>query len=136
MDAITVPITALYAGLLALLMLVLARNVIRGRYRAKVGLFDGGDEQLGRAIRIHGNFIEYVPIALILMGLVEINGAPAAWALHAWGAVIIASRLVHAYGLAGSSMASKGRTIGTAITWFAITTLAVTAITPFVLSQI
>ena len=135
MDAITVPITALYAGLLALLMLVLARNVIRGRYRAKVGLFDGSDEQLGRAIRIHGNFIEYVPIALILMGLVEINGAPA-WALHAWGAVIIASRLVHAYGLAGSSMASKGRTIGTATTWFAITTLAVTAITQFVLFQI
>ena len=42
MNAAAVPITALYAGLLALLMLVLARNVIRGRYRAKVGLFDGG----------------------------------------------------------------------------------------------
>ena len=123
MNPIAVPVTALYAGLLALLMLVLARNVIRGRFRAKVGLFDGGDERLGRAIRIHGNFIEYVPIALILMGLVEVNGAPA-WALHAWGVVIVASRLIHAYGLAGSSVASKGRTIGTASMWFAIAAMA------------
>ncbi len=135
MNAIALPITALYAGVLALLMLVLARNVVRGRSRAKVGLFDGGDEQLGRAIRIHGNFIEYVPIALILMGLVEINGVPA-WALHAWGVVIVASRLVHAYGLAGSSVASKGRTIGTVTMWFAITTLAVAAIVQFALSQL
>ena len=134
MNAIAVPITALYAGLLALVMLVLARNVIRGRLRAKVGLFDGGDEQLGRAIRIHGNFIEYVPIALILMGLVDINGAPA-WALHAWGVVIVASRLVHAYGLSKSSVASKGRTIGTASMWFAISTLAVAAMAQFALSQ-
>ena len=135
MNAIALPITALYAGVLALLMLVLARNVIRGRYRAKVGLFDGGDERLGRAIRIHGNFIEYVPIALILMGLVEINGVPA-WALHAWGIVIVASRLVHAHGLSKSSSASRGRTIGTATMWFAIATLAVAAIAQFALTQL
>lgn len=135
MNAVALPVTALYAGVLALLMLVLAFNVIRGRYRAKVGLFDGGDERLGRAIRIHGNFIEYVPIALILMGLVEINGVPA-WALHAWGIVIVASRLVHAHGLAGSSAASKGRTLGTAMMWFAVTTLAAAAISQFVLSEI
>ncbi|MDP6121656.1 MAG: MAPEG family protein [Rhodospirillales bacterium] len=114
MNAVALPVTALYARVLALLMLVLAFNVIRGRYRAKVGLFDGGDERLGRTIRIHGNFIEYVPIALILKGLVEINGVPT-WALHAWGIVIVASRLVHAHGLAGSSVASKGRTLGTAM---------------------
>ena len=130
MNAIAVPVTGLYAGVLALFMVALALRVIRNRVRAKVGLFDGGDEGLGRAMRVHGNFIEYVPMALILMALVEINGAPA-WALHAWGGGIIVSRLFHAYGLTTSSSRSLGRTLGMVLVWAVIISLSLMAFRQF-----
>ena len=57
----------LWSGLLGLLYLVLAGWVVRHRYRAKVGIGDGGDPALARAVRVHGNFAEYVPLTLVLL---------------------------------------------------------------------
>ena len=62
MEASHFQITAVYAGILALMLVMLGILVVKNRYRAKVGLFDGGDEQLGQAIRVHGNFAEYLPV--------------------------------------------------------------------------
>ena len=48
---------------------LLSMRMISNRVRARVNLLDGGDEALTRAMRVHGNFAEYVPFALLLMAL-------------------------------------------------------------------
>ena len=68
------PITSVFAALLTLYFLRLAMAVIHLRRSNKVALGDGGVKELEGAIRAHGNFAEYVPFGLILMGLLEANG--------------------------------------------------------------
>ncbi|TVQ49714.1 MAG: MAPEG family protein [Gammaproteobacteria bacterium] len=120
-------ITLLYAGMLAVLLLALSWNVVRFRRRLRVGLGDGGHPELQRAIRVHGNFLEYAPLGLILLGLLEADGLPAGW-LHLAGASLVICRLLHAFGLSGSDGTSFGRFVGTLGTWIVLAALAVTAI--------
>ncbi|MCC7049728.1 MAG: MAPEG family protein [Alphaproteobacteria bacterium] len=109
-------ITLLYAGLAALLLLALSVYVIRLRWRYLVGLGDGGQPVLARAIRVHANFVEYTPIALILLFLLERAGyAPGV--VHALGASLVAGRLAHAWGLARDDGPSVGRALGVALTF-------------------
>ena len=65
----TFPVTSLYAATLGLLLVVLSDLVSRGRRRSQVSLGHGGDPMLERTMRAHGNFVEYVPLGLILLGL-------------------------------------------------------------------
>jgi uncharacterized membrane protein YecN with MAPEG domain len=112
-------ITALYAGLLGLLFLVLCWRVVDQRRKGRVGLGSGGNPELERAIRVHGNFAEYVPFFLVLLLVAELGGA-AAWVLHALGGVFLLSRIGHAYGLSSSGGTSRGRFFGTLFTWIAL----------------
>ena len=82
MTGFTLHLTALYAGILTLLQIALSINVVRNRARSKVLYSDGGDETLARAMRTHGNFIEYVPMAIILMGIVRTRRRPGVGATH------------------------------------------------------
>ena len=77
-------ITPLYAGVVTLFFVFLSFRVIGGRRAARVALGDGGDRILLRRLRVHGNFAEYVPLAIVLMALAELQGAPA-WTLHLVG---------------------------------------------------
>ena len=88
------PITALYAGLMGLWLLALGFEVVRRRRRHQVSVGDGGVRELELAMRAHGNASEYVPIALILLGLSEGLGAPV-WVLHVFGLMLVAGRLLH-----------------------------------------
>ena len=112
-------ITLLFAALHGLLLLVLVARVSRLRHGRRIGFGDGGDPELARAIRVHGNFVEHVPFALLLLGLLELAGLPASW-LWAFGSTLLLSRLMHATGLSRSSGASFGRFYGTALTWMLI----------------
>ena len=98
-------ITPLYAAVLGLVFVVLSFRTIRGRRAAHVGLGDGGNVRLQRAIRAHANFAEYVPIALLLVAFAELGGA-AGWRVHGLCAVLLAGRLIHAWGV------SRGRRSG------------------------
>lgn len=89
--------TPLYAGLSALLYLALSVQVIRVRIRQQVMQGDGGDKVMMKAMRTHANCGEYMPISLILLLLVELQGAPM-WAVHTLGTMFIAGRLMHAIG--------------------------------------
>ena len=120
-------ITAIYAGLLGFVALVLAAQVVRHRRRARVGLGTGGDSGLERAVRVHGNFVEYAPMVIILMTLNELSGAPA-WLLHACGSAFVLGRIWHAFGLSGHSGVSKGRFFGTLISWVVMLVMAVSAV--------
>lgn len=120
-------ITAFYAALSALLIVWLALRVALQRRRAQVGIGDGGDRLLARAVRAHGNAIEYVPLALLLLLLLELLATPALW-LHVAGAVLLSSRLVHAWGLSRSAGVSSGRLFGTLGTWVVILVMSVVLI--------
>ena len=62
--------------------------------KTRTSFLDGGDEILLRRMRSHGNFVEYVPFALLLIGLAELNGAPTMY-VHGMGALLLLSRVVH-----------------------------------------
>jgi uncharacterized protein len=104
-------ITTLYAGLLGLISLGVAFVAGSARTKAKVSVGDGGDRNLLLAMRRHANFVEYVPLALIMIALLEMNGVPAR-AIHALGAVLVIARLAHAYGIRAEVMTTPGRMVG------------------------
>jgi uncharacterized membrane protein YecN with MAPEG domain len=107
-----VPITAVYASLLAVLVVVLVMVVVSLRRSLRIGLGDGGNRDLARAIRVHSNAIESIPLFLVLLGVYELNGGHAN-ALHSFGAIYLLSRVLHAWGLFSSSGVSVGRFSGT-----------------------
>ena len=112
-------ITAIYAALTALLFLALAYRVVANRRRARVGLGTGGDEQLERAIRVHGNLAEYAAITLLLMLCYEINGG-VGWLLHLAGGAFVVARVLHAQGMSTKSGVSRGRFYGILTSWIVI----------------
>ena len=99
-------VTALYAGLLGLVFIVLSFRVVRLRGKHRVDLGDGGVDELVRAVRVHGNFAEYVPLALVLMLLAEGAGA-ADGLLHGLGILLVLARLSHAHALFSGTMATR-----------------------------
>jgi len=119
----SLPVTALYAGLMGLWLLGLGFAVVRQRRRHDVSVGDGGVRALELAMRAHGNACEYVPIALILLGLAEGMGAPG-WALHGFGLMLVAGRALHgAYFLTGARVL-KVRVLGMMLTLGMIGALA------------
>jgi uncharacterized membrane protein YecN with MAPEG domain len=118
------PVTAVYAAAAALLVLFLAGNVVRYRRRLRVGLGSGGHDALNVAVRAHANAVETLPIALLLLLLLELNGA-AAGVLHAAGVVLLAARIGHAQGLLmRGGGTSNGRFFGTLGTWLVLVAMA------------
>lgn len=110
---------ALYAALNAVIILALALLVVRARRRHKVQLGDGGNPELLRAQRAHGNAIEYVPLILIL--LLTLAGLKASLVVvHVIGGLLTFGRLLHAIGLSRSSGVSIGRAGGILLTWTAL----------------
>ena len=105
------PITAIYAALLAVFLVILLFPVIKLRNSLHVGLGDGGKLDLQQAMRAHGNAAECIPIFLLLLAIFELNRGPS-WALHIFGVSFLLARLAHAAGLYASSGASKGRVGG------------------------
>ena len=94
-------ITAFYAALLAVLFLFLSVRVIGWRRERRVEFGHGEDIELLRRMRVHANFAEYVPFTLLLMALAE-SMAPPHLLLHLAGLLLVAGRLLHAYGVSQS----------------------------------
>ena len=117
------PVTAIYAAFFTVFIMALAFRVVSMRFGKRVGLGAGGHADLRRAIRVHGNAVEVVPVILLLMLLLELNGAPAAL-LHGAGGVTVVARLLHAHGLARRTGHSFGRFYGTLASWIVMCGLA------------
>jgi uncharacterized protein len=99
MTNLTMPhITLLFAACAALFQVALTALVIARRAQTDIPFMDAGDNVLLRRMRAHGNFTETMPIALLLLGLLELHGLGSAW-LWAFGAALMLGRLVHVYGL-------------------------------------
>ena len=115
------PVTTLYASILGILLIALSNQVSSNRKRAMVSLGHGDDSKLERAMRVQGNFVEYVPFSLLLLLLLELE-VTQMWLLHVLGAMLVAGRLLHAYGMYYPDGIIAGRFWGTAFTWLMILT--------------
>ena len=118
-----VSITPLYAGILALIVVALAINVTLHRVKLRVPLGDGGNAEMRRMIRLHGNAAEYIPLAIVLMAIYELNGG-AHTALHALGIALIVARVTQTWGMWATDMTNIGRQIGQSLTWLSLIALA------------
>ncbi|REJ76875.1 MAG: hypothetical protein DWQ36_16330 [Acidobacteria bacterium] len=117
------PTTALYAGLLGLLAIVLGAGSGLLRMKTGVSMGDGGDPRQLAAMRRHGNFTEWAPIALVLIAILELNGVGNT-AVHVLGATLVLARVAHAMGLS-ANMRSALRGLGASLTTLVILVAAV-----------
>jgi len=112
-------ITPVYAALLAVLFFALSVRIVRLRRRLRVAVGDGGEPELLRAIRAHGNFAEYVPLTVLLLALAESQGNPPLL-LHALGLALLAGRIAHAWGISRTIEELRYRVFGMAATFTAL----------------
>jgi hypothetical protein len=118
---------AIYSGLNALILIWLAFGV--GRLRGELGILvgDGGNARLIRAMRGQANFVETVPMALILIALSAALGAPA-WVIHLLGIALTAARILHGLHFLAADAPAWQRSVGAAVTLFALLLAALGAI--------
>ncbi len=106
-----VPIACFYACLLALIFVSLVLYVGSLRAKTEISILDGGNLELAERIRRHANFVENVPIPLILLFAIELNGAPSLL-LHCLGLVLVLSRIAHPFGVTQKKLRTAARGLG------------------------
>ena len=109
------PVYAPYFAALVMIYMVLCTRVVILRRRHAVGIGDGGNPDLKRAIRAHANFSENVPLAALLIALASSTTSPG-W-IHGLCGALVLGRLIHALGLSRHPGVSFGRFYGTGLTW-------------------
>ena len=118
-----IPVTLLYAGLLGLLSVLLANQVLHARLRAKTMPAWKPEATL----RVQANFVENVPLALVLLYLVEVSGV-ATPVVHVFGCALVLFRVLHAWGMSRHEGANYSRLIGAQGTFLVLSTMGVTAL--------
>ncbi len=113
-----------YAALLALLFFALSFRTVRLRRRLRIGVGDAGNTQLLRAMRVHANFAEYVPLCLLLFYFVEMRGADLRL-VHGLGLGLLIGRMLHAFGVSQEKEKLKFRVTGMVMTFLALITASV-----------
>jgi len=109
--------------------------VVRLRQRHEVGIGTGSVQALERAVRVQANFCEYVPLALLVLALIEFGSSVPVWVLHALGLALLVGRVAHALGLNRSAGASRARVLGTLLTWIVLVLGAGVAVAAALLSM-
>ncbi len=117
-------ISPIYAGLLALLFLGLSYRVVLGRRAHKISVGDGAEKDMIKRMRVQANCAEYAPIGLILLAMLELQGASGAW-VHAGGSALLAGRLLHAWGFGRTPQVVPARIWGMYLTLGSILAMAV-----------
>ena len=120
-----VPVTAVFAAVVGLLLLVLSAQVVKFRLKYGLGLGVNDDRDFESAVRAHANLVEYAPVGLIMLGIAELNGVSST--LIYWtGMALVVGRILHAFGMInGRGGPHKARMIGIVLTWLAILAAAV-----------
>jgi uncharacterized protein len=112
-------ITPVYISFLILFYLALTLRVIYLRRLFRIGLGDGGNPQLQKSIRVHGNFQEFVPLTLVLLIALEINKIHP-YFIHFLGTLLILGRIIHAIGVYSFSGSSLGRFCGALLNYLVL----------------
>jgi uncharacterized membrane protein YecN with MAPEG domain len=126
--------TLIYAGLLGLLLVVLSFNVMNNWVRV-TGRGQQTDLEMRRAERVLSSFVEYVPMSLVLLALIELRGAPP-FVIHVLGMTLVVARMLHAYG--SNTMRGSGvmRFIGAQLTFLALTIASLSCIYYFFFARV
>ena len=119
------PTTALYAAILSLVFVALSIRTIRMRRHQKIAIGYADNDLMLRAMRVHANFAEYVPLSLILIYLVEVSRGSTRL-VHFLGVCLIIGRLLHAYGVSQPKEVFAFRVTGMVFTFTTILTCSVT----------
>ena len=106
-------VTPLYAGFLTLWFVLLGVRVMDLRRGMPFG--DNGDVGVTRIVRAQANFAEYVPLALLMMGFLEVTRY-SIYLLHALGVILVVARLLHGLALSFGWQPRFGRVAGAALT--------------------
>jgi uncharacterized protein len=117
-------IVALYAALLSFLFVLLSVRTILARRRLQIAVGDKANTEMTRAMRVHANFAEYVPLSLILIYFVEQAAAPTLL-VHVLGSCLLLGRVLHAYGVSQTHEKFVFRVSGMI---FTLTTIMVAAL--------
>lgn len=125
MEAAQLNALSLWLGLNILLTFLLAMNVVRNRFKSQGG--SGDPAILEKAIRAHGNNIEYVPSILIGLGLMAMAGA-SAQTIHILGGTLLVVRILHAVGIQQAKMPNPFGMVGNIGTWLVMLCVAITLI--------
>ena len=112
-------VISIYAPIFALFYVILSITVIRIRRQEKVGLGSGGNKAVERAMRVHANFTEYVPLTLLLLLILEQLGGNVLL-LHVLFLILLAGRLIHAWGVSRQREDFRYRVSGMAMTFATI----------------
>lgn len=116
---VNLSIVPLYAGILALAYILLSMRVSQIRRREWIALGDGHNPLLQRAIRVHANFAEYVPLALVLLAFLELKQYSPAL-IHILCLMLLVGRGYHAYGVSQEVEDFRHRIIGMTTTYTVI----------------
>ena len=92
------PITLVTASVLGLVFIWLCARVVSGRVKNEVIIGDSGNTDLIYRIRTQGNFTEYVPIFVIILGLLEFTGGHPT-VLIVLAVLFVGARLIHVPGM-------------------------------------
>ncbi|MBX2882079.1 MAG: MAPEG family protein [Granulosicoccus sp.] len=117
-------LTPVFASALALLLVVLSFRVLLMRRKLGIGVGNGGNRKLERAIAAHSNFIEYTPIALLLMYFYE-SGGGSATRVAVLGILLLLGRMIHAYGTSQINENYVFRVTGMVMTFMVIIGLSI-----------
>ncbi len=109
----------LYAALNTLLILLLSFHVIYRRFKEQVPLGDGGNKKVIKAIRMHGNAMENIPLGLLLIFFMEVSGA-SPLLIHASGITLTLGRILHPIGIYRSIGTSIPRFLGMNLTFLSL----------------
>lgn len=114
-------IVPLYASVLALLFVFLSVRTLRLRRRLRIAIGDAGNQTMLRAMRVHSNFAEYVPLGLLLIYFVETSGANTLL-VHFLAICLLVGRTSHAFGVSQDVEVYAFRVFGMALTFTTLVT--------------
>ncbi len=124
-------ITLLYASLLTILAIFLAIKVGMNRVDTNIMTGEGESSMLLQSVRAHGNLIEYAPLALILLALLEMQNVSDSM-LHLCGSLFFLARILHAYGVTISRESTPYRLVGALGTWLIMFIMSLAGIYTYV----
>tara|TARA_B100000965_G_scaffold158598_1_gene132171 strand:+ start:236 stop:619 length:384 start_codon:yes stop_codon:yes gene_type:complete len=124
-------ITLLYASLLTILAIFLAIKVGMNRVETNIMTGEGESSMLLQSVRAHGNLIEYAPLALILLALLEMQNV-SDFMLHLCGSLFFLARILHAYGVTISRESTPYRLVGALGTWLIMLIMSLVGIYTYV----
>ncbi|GLI91687.1 MAPEG family protein [Methylocystis echinoides] len=127
-------LTAVFASVLALFYIYLSLRTIRLRRGKRIALGAGGDSQMERAIRVHSNFAEYVPLSLLLILMLELQSANKAL-VGFLGFLLLLGRCVHAYGVSQEAEDFRFRVGGMMLTFASLALASLANLAVFVMGS-